>query len=301
MAYEVNRILTKITVPIALFGIIGNSLVIISILRRRSLLTSNYYFLVLNLAICDGTLLVLDIMDLITQLHMESFTDTKTFCLVIATRYFLAEAGGLMMLIISILRYRASAYPLKIPMSKRRLKMTCVIVYIASFILGYVLHVPYCTDNHERNVILKIQRLLLIFGFFLCNLAIAVIYYRIARVLHNQRNKFIISQEQNAVTSSFIKQRYRRNRKIFCVCCMTFIFYTIGHTPMAIAYLLHMIRYHTYPSSTFYIARLLRIFGLHAINPLIYGLEDRKLLIFWRNCRRKKANVCQDTKIETKV
>ena len=34
-------------------GILGNILVIISILRQKKLLKNNYYFLVLNLAICD--------------------------------------------------------------------------------------------------------------------------------------------------------------------------------------------------------------------------------------------------------
>jgi hypothetical protein len=44
-------------------GILGNILVIISILRQKKLLKSNYYFLVLHLAICDlGTpILILSI------------------------------------------------------------------------------------------------------------------------------------------------------------------------------------------------------------------------------------------------
>ena len=38
---------------VLVFGILGNILVIISILRQKKLLKKNYYFLVLHLAICD--------------------------------------------------------------------------------------------------------------------------------------------------------------------------------------------------------------------------------------------------------
>ena len=45
---------------IQLFGISGNIMVIYSIAKHRDLLKRNYYFLVLHLAICDLTVLVLN-------------------------------------------------------------------------------------------------------------------------------------------------------------------------------------------------------------------------------------------------
>ena len=144
MAYKRHIAVVEFTIPIVIFGIIGNVLVIISILRRRSLLTSNYYFVVLHLAICDLMLLVEFFVHSMTKLFERNVEYYETFCLFMQTGYLFAVAGALMMLIIAILRYRASAYPLKTPISKRKLKVFCVMVYIVSFILGYAIYIPIC-------------------------------------------------------------------------------------------------------------------------------------------------------------
>ena len=49
-AYDVYRYSDAV---VLVFGILGNILVIISILRQKQVLKNNYYFLVLHLAICD--------------------------------------------------------------------------------------------------------------------------------------------------------------------------------------------------------------------------------------------------------
>ena len=50
-------------VVVIVFGILGNILVIISILTQKKVLKNNYYFVVLHLAICDlGALIVYLIM-----------------------------------------------------------------------------------------------------------------------------------------------------------------------------------------------------------------------------------------------
>jgi hypothetical protein len=49
-AYDADRYSLAVVI---VFGIVGNSLVIISILRRKAVLKNNYYYLVLHLAIYD--------------------------------------------------------------------------------------------------------------------------------------------------------------------------------------------------------------------------------------------------------
>ena len=53
-------------------------------------------------------------------------------------------AGIGMMLIISVLRYRATVHPLKPDVSRRKLKVVCGLVYIVGFIAGYATDLPLC-------------------------------------------------------------------------------------------------------------------------------------------------------------
>ena len=69
--------------------------------------------------------------------------------------------------------------------------------------------------------------------------------------------------------------------------------YALGHIPVSIAFFVETNNY--YSSSVFYdIALLFRIFTTHVINPLIYGLLDKKIVMFWRNWRKKETNVMMD-------
>ncbi len=52
---------------VLVFGILGNILVVISILRQKNVLKSNYYFLVLQLAICDLGALIILLLDAINR------------------------------------------------------------------------------------------------------------------------------------------------------------------------------------------------------------------------------------------
>ena len=287
MEQNIHPIVIKLTIPIALLGIIGNSFVIISILRRRSLLTSNYYFYILHLAICDDFWLFLHFVYLI-QLHYKiEVVHDPVYCPIFALSVSFSEAGCLAMVTISVLRYRATAHPFKNPVSRRTLKVLCALMYIVSFIISYATVLPYCLGI-EDQIWLNVLMGVFIFGFsFFVTLMMAVIYCKIARILFHEKNIFQIPHDQNAFATSFSRQRYRRNRKIFFVCIMTVIFYAIGNVPIAIASYLQQERTHASPVF-FDISRFLRIVTTHAINPFIYGFLDRKLMKFWKNCRKRR-------------
>jgi hypothetical protein len=127
-------------------GILGNILVIISILRQKKLLKNNYYFLVQHLAICDLGPLIIFLFGHINWYFVEDrLVTTSTKYCVFNHIYLVFRVAGIgMMLIISVLRYRATVHPLKPDVSRRKLKIVCGLVYIVGFIAGYGLFLPVC-------------------------------------------------------------------------------------------------------------------------------------------------------------
>jgi hypothetical protein len=110
---------------VIVFGIFGNTLVIISILRQRRLLRNNYYFLVFHLAICDLLWLLEDFIIVINILTDSLYDDYSIISCLFLKIYYVFQVGGIgMMLIISVLRYRATVHPLKPAISRRKLKVT---------------------------------------------------------------------------------------------------------------------------------------------------------------------------------
>ena len=118
---------------VLVFGILGNILVVISILRQKNMLRNNYYFTVLHLAICDLGTLIVYLLDDIVWFWLEEplFVNFKKFyCLGFYVNYIFQVAGVGMMLIISVLRYRATVHPLKPAITRPKLKVVCGLVYV---------------------------------------------------------------------------------------------------------------------------------------------------------------------------
>jgi hypothetical protein len=108
---------------------------------------ANYYFLVFHLAICDLVWLLinffLDINIIFTETSLYDYSIITCLFLDIIPSVF-QVAGTCMMLIMSVLRYRATVHPLKSAISRRKLKVVCGLVYIVGFIAGYGPAMPYC-------------------------------------------------------------------------------------------------------------------------------------------------------------
>ena len=112
---------------VLVFGILGNILVIISILRQKELLKKNSYFLVLHLAMCDQVVLIIYLFNHINWYLVDDrlvIYSTK-YCVFFHIYLVFRVAGIGMMLIISVLRYRATVHPLKPAISRRKLKVVC--------------------------------------------------------------------------------------------------------------------------------------------------------------------------------
>jgi hypothetical protein len=277
---------------VIVFGICGNTLVIISILRQRRLLKNNYYFLVFHLAICDLVWL-LDAFIIIILTDSRPYDYSIISCLFLKISYVFQVAGVGMMLIISVLRYRATVHPLKPAISRRKLKIVFGLVYIVGFIAGPGTTMPLCFMhlNDAQIIYYKIYVAYLICCFyFFPTTFMAVVYYKLCRELIKQ-NRYMKSVCSNPVrrstpSTSFSILRFIRHRRTFLVCLSTVICYGLGNIPISVWFILYIAggkQVYTYNTGI-----LLRIAGSHSVNPLIYGILDKRLLTFWKLCPKKK-------------
>ena len=288
-------------IPVCVFGILGNILVSISILKQKSLSKNNYYFLVLQLAICDLEVLIMYFFEhiCIHYLGEPHFLEHSViYCGVRQINAIFRCSSVGMMLIISLLRYRATVHPLKPAISRRKLKNVCSLVYIFGLVGGYGTYLPTCfvQPNSIRLAYTRFLYSYLIFIlYFIPTMFMAVVYYNIGRALVKQ-NKYIkracaSTVRRNASSSSFSIMRYIRNRRTFLVCIITVLCYGVGNIPTSIYLMLELInKDYLLVENTwfFYLANFLRAAGSHAINPLIYGVLDKKLFTFWKLCKAKK-------------
>ena len=299
-AYDVYR---YSNVVVLVFGILGNILVIISILRQKKLLKNNYYFVVLHLAICDLGVLIIYLVGHVNWYLVEEqlFTYSIKYCAFSRINYFFQDAGIGMMLIISVLRYRATVHPLKPDVSRRKLKVVCGLVYVVGFIAGYATYLPLCFRIQWNDVAIVYDKVLLGYViscfYFFPTLFMAVVYYKIGRELIKQnrymKNVCSNSGRLSAPGSSSNILKFIRNRRIFLVCLITVLCYAIGNIPMTVYFISRaritgenrdLLKYVWIK----YLAKVLRVAGSHSVNALIYARLDKKLLTFWKICRKKK-------------
>lgn len=91
-----------------------------------------------------------------------------------------------MMLIISLLRYRAILHPLKPAITRRKLKGVCGLAYLVGLIAAYGTRWPLCFI--KSNVVYEAYRKLYFafssfFGCFVPTTFMTVVYYKIVRAL----------------------------------------------------------------------------------------------------------------------
>ena len=282
---------------VLVFGILGNILVIISILRQKKVLKKNYYFLVLHLAIIDPGALIFILFDHVNLYLVEDRLDiysTMQYCAFRCITYFFQVAGTCMMLTISVLRYRATVHPLKPAISRRKLKVVCGLVYLGCLIASYGVFLPECflKDDSYWNF----RYACTLFVLIVPTIFMTVVYYKIGRALMKQ-NKYMKRVCSNPVrrsapSSSSKILNYIRNRRTFLICLTTVLCYGVGNICYSVHFILIIAKetrlYKTNSIWIYHLAKVLRVAGSYSVNPLIYGILDRNLLTFWKLCRREK-------------
>ena len=273
-------------------GMPGNILVIISLLRQKILLKNNYYFLVLHLAMCDLGALIIYLLDGIASYWFEESLHNRFFmyCFFFTKTYVFQVAGTVMMLIISVLRYRATVQPLKPAISRRKLKFVCGLVYLFGLVAGYGVFLPECST--PNNPFSKFRNACTIFFLDAPTIFMAVAYYKVGRALMEQKKHMkSVCSNPSRPNPPFSILKFIQNRRIFLVCLITVLCQGTGNIPLSVHLILVIAEeYHIVTKSIWfiYLANVLRVAGSISANPLIYGILDKKLLTYWKLCRKKK-------------
>ena len=120
-------------IPVLVFRIVDNIMVIISIARQKELLKKTYYFLVLHLAVCDLEASFSFLLSRIFYLvNITRYSGFNIACLFHLLHYSFYLSGLAMMLMISVLRYRATVHPLKPAICRGKLINFSYVVYVTS-------------------------------------------------------------------------------------------------------------------------------------------------------------------------
>ena len=276
-----------------------------SILRKKKLLKNNYYVLVLQLAINDLAVLIVHLLDYISEVTTEKYLYSQFLAYRLYYNIFhLFHVAGIgIMLLISLLRYRATLHPLKPALSRRKIRNVCCLVYIFGLIDGYGPAVPlslvYGTDIHLIYEI--VFNVCVIFCYFIFPTSfMAVLYYKICRELM-QRKKYMKNLCLNPVRQttpniSFNIMTFIRNQRTSLISFCTVLCYGVGNVPLSVWFSWekfgehHLLQNHIWVA---YFASVFRLFCSHAVNPLIYGILDKKLLLFWKRRFFKRKHSTQ--------
>ena len=153
---------------VVVFGILGNILVILSILRqKKNMLKNDYYFLILHLAICDLAVLTIRIFNIVDNFWLNeplTYHLSMITCIIYVILYTFQFTGVGLMLIISLLRYRAIVHPLKPAITRRKLKVVCGLVYIVGSIVGCGIRLPRCFIKSNVVISMLIRNFTMHFG-----------------------------------------------------------------------------------------------------------------------------------------
>ena len=144
---------------------------------------------------------------------------------------------------------------------------------------------PFCIQqmNNAQIVYLKFFNNYLVSCFNVFpTLFMALAYYKIGQVLVKQ-NKCM-----KRVCSNAVRSRYVKNRRTFLACFVIVLCYGVCVEPSSVFTIIYIVHEQYFPYWVRYQAFILRVAGSNALNSLLYGMFDKKLMAFWKFCSIKK-------------
>ena len=288
-----------------LFGVLGTVLVIYSIVSQRSLLKSNYYFLVLHLAFCDLVfLLLLSHYTYKAWCPNSLFIRSLVMCKVwdpTFTIFF--NAGVFMVVLIGIFRFRAVLHPLKPAISRSKLGVVvgavyfCAIASVVPFILVLKFTDDACFEKWPNPTLYIIYTFFLtIVLYFLPVLILFILYYKICKALKIQSKKILslnatsaaASEDSNGRQTSLQRIKHNRNVRTFIQSSSIVLLFAITSLPINISWLMFDWGA-TVETEAMTWTQIISYFGVNAVNPYIYGVSDKTLRsAYKRNWKKVK-------------
>ena len=295
-----------------LFGVLGNVLVIYSIISHRSLLKSNYYFLVLHLAFCDLIVLLLSSYDTYEAWYPNSFfIRSSPMCKMwgpMITIFF--NAGIYLVVLIGIFRCRAVLHPLKRAVSRSKLRVVvgavyfCAIACVVPFILVLKFTDDVCSEkwpNPTLNIIYTF--FLTIVQYFLPVLILFILYYKICKALNIQSKKILssnaTSEDSNGRQTRLQRMKHYRNIRTFIQSASIVVLFAITSLPSQILWLMQICGVTVQTEVILTWTNIVSLFGVNAVNPYIYGVSDRTLRSAYKRIWEKVKRIFASSSSKT--
>ena len=289
-----------LTVAVSL-GVLGNIPIIASICRKRSLLKSNYYYIILHLAICDLFYLLFFIPEIYSIFHASPSIASSSYLLCKTLRpaqTVVFTAGANFLVIISILRYRAIVHPLEPAVRRWTLKIISTIVYVLATIciIPYIIvlkldEMSVCNEKwptHSLNIAYTI--FLSVIQFFLPVAFLSIIYFKIGKEIFTRNNRVILmdarNQMQRQSTTSPHQDIKTKNTKSLLVSFIIVACFIVSGFPIQLTWIICITASKEIPRYST-LLNALHIFGTAVINPYVYGALDKKVLSLFQHCRKK--------------
>ena len=281
--------LTYALESVIIFGILGNILVIISIARQKQLLKKNYYFTVLHVAVCDLAALITQLLFFIVRhLGIENYRGCSIPCVIISFYQPFHYSGIAIMLMVSVLHYRATVHPLQSAISRAKLIKICYVVYVVGLTTGLGLTVPQCFISMLFDVNISVKYLIDGFNLFVTFIPVIftiVCYCKISRALIKQ------NRQMKRMGLAAVGNRHSRDRRIFHVCLCTVVCFAVGRLLWTVILVWAIADEYSYLHNEtwvlIFVGNFLLIAGTHSANPLIYGILDITMFAFLKQSRKK--------------
>ena len=189
-------------------------------------------------------------------------------------------------MMISVLRYRATVHPLKPAIGRAKLRKVCYIVYVVGFIMGMGLTVPECFNVKKNYIYLKsLDGLDLLFLNLVPTTFMFICYCKIRRALVEQ------NKQMKRTVSAAVRNRHNRDRRIFLVCLCTVLCFAVGRLLRSVSLIWILAgKYYLFHKHVWvlYGGHVLHVAGTVSLNPLIYGILDKRMFRFLNVYRKKR-------------
>ena len=213
------------------------------------------------------------------------------------------NAGIFFMVLISIVRYQAVLKRLEPAVSRCKVKLLALLVYVFATIcvLPFVLVLQF---NYKSGCVemWPVEHLNIIYTsglsavqYFIPVVLLSMVHWRICIVLVRQNREMkllcaaaALSHQENL--SPYQRFRQYRNVRTFFVSLTVVICFAVTALPNQIIHILSTSNVIEFPWYYFWFD-VLNSFGVSAVNPFIYGTLDRKLLSSFTKRLRKVLHV----------
>ena len=284
-------------------GVLGNIFVTVTIFRQKRLLKMNYYYLVLQLAVCD-CIVLLCYFDEVCQLWEPTFSIIRSTmsCKFWSSFQFLVfTASPYFMVLIGIFRFRVVVYPLKPPTSRCKLNIIISMVYVVAtfYTMPFVWVLKYdpslgCIEDWPTNMFVASVLFPLAFNYFVPVLFLVILYSIICRTLVKQNNVIAylsVSTLQDKNVRKTIS-KHRRNVKTFIVSVTVVICYAVSALPVQLWWIfvgIGKVTQNPFQSNWVWMF-FIYLTGTSALNPLIYGIIDNHFLTIFKKWKGQIFN-----------